>query len=71
MLGVQWTHAPLPSRKKGLIPLSLGSTNLKNFRVTKIFKETKFEVVWDQLESKKRFHRRSVTKYIRLSLVFI
>ena len=43
----------------------------KALRVTKIVKETKFEGVWDELESKKGFQRESVTKYLRLTLVFV
>ena len=36
-----------------------------------IIKEIKFEVVWDELESKKAFQIQSVTKYLRLNLVFM
>ena len=43
----------------------------KGVRVTKIVKEIKFEGVWDELGSKKLFQRQSVTKYLRLTLVFM
>ena len=44
---------------------------MKGVRVTKIVKEIKFEGVWGELESKKSFQRRSFTKYLRLTLVFM
>ena len=44
---------------------------MKGFRVTKIVKEIKFEGVWGELESNKGFKRQSVTKYLRLTLVFM
>ena len=31
----------------------------------------KFEVVWDKVGSRKVFQRQSVTKYLRLTLVFM
>ena len=34
-------------------------------------KEIKFEVVWDESESKKCFQRQAVAKYLGLSLVFM
>ena len=44
---------------------------MKGIRVTKIVKEIKFEGVWGELESKTGFQRQSVTKYLRLTLVFV
>ena len=44
---------------------------MKDLRVIKIVKEIKFEEVWDKLESKTGFQRQSVTKYLRLILVFV
>ena len=44
---------------------------MKGLRVTKIFKEIKLEGVSGDLEPKKDFQRQSVTKYVRLTLVFI
>ena len=38
--------------------------------VTKTAKEIKFEGVWGELKSKPGFQRQSVTKYLRLTLVF-
>ena len=37
----------------------------------KIVEELEFEVLWDELELKKCFQRQSVTKYLRLTLVFM
>ena len=33
-------------------------------------KKTTFEGVWDDLESRRDFQRQSVTKYLRLTLVY-
>ena len=44
---------------------------MKGVRVTKIVKEIKFEGVWGELESKGRFKRQSVTKYLKVTLVFM
>ena len=44
---------------------------MKGLRVTKILKEIKFEAVWDEFESIKVFQRKSFTKYLRLTLVFM
>ena len=44
---------------------------MKGLRVTKILKEIKFEAVWDEFESSKVFQRKSFTKYLRLTLVFM
>ena len=44
---------------------------MKGIRVTKIVKEIKFEGVLGELESKTAFQRQSVTKYLRLTLVFV
>ena len=43
---------------------------MKGIRVTKIVKEIKLEGVWDKLESKKGFQRKSVKGYVRLILLF-
>ena len=43
----------------------------KNIRVTEIAKEIKFKRVWGNLESKKGFQRQPITKYLRLTLVFV
>ena len=43
---------------------------MKGLRVTKSFKEIKFERVWGELKSKTGFQRQSFTKYLRISLVF-
>ena len=53
-----------------LYPLAPGYNRLKGVRVTKIGKKIMFEVVWDQLESKKDLQRESITKYLRLTLGF-
>ena len=37
----------------------------------KIFKEIKFEGVWDKLESEKYFQRPLVLKYVRLTVIFM
>ena len=42
---------------------------MKDFRVTKIVKESKFEGVWVELAAKKCFQRQPFTKYFRLTLV--
>ena len=44
---------------------------MKGFRVTKIDQEVRFEGIWGELESRKDFPRQSVTKYVRLTLVFM
>ena len=48
--------------------------NCSNFRLKQFerpyVKEFKFEWVWVELESKSGFQRQSVTKYLRLTLVF-
>ena len=44
-----------------LIALTLYQNRVKNLRVTKIYKENKFEWVWGELKSKKGFQRQSVT----------
>ena len=55
-----------------LINLILGWNSVKGLRVTKIIKEIwKFEGVLDKLELRKGFQRQSVTKYLRLTLVFM
>ena len=43
---------------------------MKGLRVTEIVIEIKFEGVWDKLVSKTGFRRQSVTKNLRLNLVF-
>ena len=43
---------------------------MKGLQVTKIVKEIKFAGVWDKIESKTGFQRQSVTKYLRLTVVF-
>ena len=56
-----------------LICLTLGSHDVKEKgpSVSKIVKEIKFEGALGKLQSRKRFQRQSVTKYLRLSIVFI
>ena len=54
-----------------LIALILGYICVKGLRVTKIVKEIKFEVVSGKLEAKKYLQRKSFTKYLKMSLVFI
>ena len=44
---------------------------MRGHRVTKIVKAIKFERVRGDLVSKKGFQRQSVTKYLRLTLVFM
>ena len=44
---------------------------MKVLRVNKIFKESKFKGVWGQLKSRKGFQRESLTKYVRITLVFM
>ena len=43
---------------------------MKGLRVTEIVIEIKFEGVWDKLVPKTGFQRQSVTKNLRLNLVF-
>ena len=54
-----------------LMALTLDQKSVKSLRVTKIVKEIEFKGVCDERESKKGFQRQSVTKYLRLSLVFM
>ena len=65
----------LPS--KAIFRTSL-SRNFPNVRlkkgerlVTKIVKEIKFGGAFDELESKKRFQRQLLTKYLRLTILFV
>ena len=52
-------------------PLSVAAMpSVKDPRVTNIVKEIKLEGVWGVLESKTGFQRQSLTKYLRLTLVF-
>ena len=51
--------------------LTLDQNSVKSLRVTKIVKEIEFKGVCDERESKEGFQRQSVTKYLRLSLVFM
>ena len=44
---------------------------MKGFRVTKNIKVIKFEEGWGQLKLKKIFPRHKLTKYLRLTIVFI
>ena len=44
---------------------------MKDFRVTKNIKVIKFEEGWGQLKLKKNFPRQKLTKYLRLTIVFI
>ena len=44
---------------------------MKGIKVTEIGKEVKFKRVWGKLEPEKGFERPSVTKYLRLTLVFM
>ena len=44
---------------------------MKGFRVTKFAKEIKSEGFSGKFESKKGFQRQTVTKYLRLTLVFM
>ena len=54
-----------------LIALILGWNCTKGIRVTKIVKEIKFEWVLVELGAKNCFQRKSLTKYLRLILVFM
>ena len=54
-----------------LIAPTLGHKSVESPRLTKIVKGIKFEEVWDELRSIKIFQRQSVTKYLRLTLVFM
>ena len=44
---------------------------MKGTRVTVIAKEITFKGVWGKLEPKKCLQRQPVTKYLKLTLVFI
>ena len=44
---------------------------MKSLRVTKIVKEIKFEWVWGELEAKNCFQIQALTKYLRLTRVFM
>ena len=44
---------------------------MQGLRVTNIVKKIKSEEVSGELESKKGLQRKSVTKYLRLTLVFM
>ena len=44
---------------------------MKDLKVVKIAKGIKFEGVWGKLEAKKCFQRKSFTKCLRLTLVFV
>ena len=44
---------------------------VKGLRVTKNIKEIKFEGVCREIESKKLFQKQELTKYQRLTLVFM
>ena len=45
---------------------------MKGLRVTKIVKEINFErVLWELTKKKKAFQRQSVTKSLRLMLVYL
>ena len=44
---------------------------MKELRVTKNNKEVKIEYNWGDLERKKSFQRQQLTKYLRLTQVFM
>ena len=44
---------------------------MKGLRVIKIVKGITFKGLWGELESIKGFQRQSVTKYLRITLVFM
>ena len=54
-----------------VIALILVYNNMKDLRVSNIFKEIKLEEVSSKLKSEKSFQRQSFTKYLRLTLVFM
>ena len=54
-----------------LIGLILGENGVESVRPSKILVEVKFEGVWDKLGSRKILQRETVTKYLRLTLVFM
>ena len=54
-----------------LVALILGSSYVKDPRVTKIVKQIKSEKGWGELEARNCFQRQSFTKYLRQSLPFI
>ena len=47
----------------------LGKNCVKNFRVTKIVKQIKFEEVWGNSEARNCFQKQSFTKYLRQTIV--
>ena len=44
---------------------------MKEIGAPKIVKEIKFERVWDELKAKNCFQRKSFTKFLRLTQVFM
>ena len=54
-----------------LIALILGSNGVESVRRSENVVEVKLEGVWDKLGSRKILQRETVTKYLRLTLVFI
>ena len=54
-----------------LIAVTLGWNSVKSFSIAKSVKEDIFEGVWDEFPEKNGFQRQSVTKYQRLTLVFL
>ena len=44
---------------------------MEGLTVAKNVKEIKYEGVWGELESKKGFQNQYLTKYLRLTLVFM
>ena len=54
-----------------LFARNLGLNCVKGLRVTKIFKQIKFEVVWGKLAAKLCFQRQSSKKHLRETLMFM
>ena len=76
LTSVKWSKKQLISKGNfcafsNLSFLAIDQSSVRSLRATEIVKEVTFEDVWDELESKKGFQRQSVTKYLRLLLVFM
>ena len=54
-----------------LVALILGWNCVKDIRVTRVVKQTKFEEVWGRLEVRNCFQRQPFAKYLRQTLVFM
>ena len=77
-LWCQWTDLKSSYQRResfalfcNVLALTLAYNSVERLRLTKIVQEIKFKRVWDNLGSKKFVQRESVTKYLRLTLVFM